>query len=46
MIINEASLIRYLNIDEMVQCLEVYEHNDCLFLILEFMDQKSMSNIV
>ena len=46
MIINEASLISYLQIDEMVQCLEVYEHNDCLFLILEYMDQKSMSNIV
>ena len=46
MIINEASLIRNLNIDEMIQCVEVYEHNDCLVIILEYMDQKSLFNIV
>ena len=46
MIVNEASLICYLNIDEMVQCVEVYEHQNCLYLILEYMDRKSLSDIV
>ena len=46
MIVNEASLITALQIDEMVHCNEVYEHGDCLSIILEFMDNGSMADIV
>ena len=45
MIVNEASLIKYLQIDEMVKCTEVYEHDNCLTIILEYMDHKSMTDI-
>ena len=30
----------------MVQCFEVYEHENYLYLILEYMDQKSLSDII
>ena len=32
---NEASLIDYLDIDEIDKCLEVYQHNNCLYVVLE-----------
>ena len=35
MLMNEASLIDYLDIDEIDKCLEVYEHNNCLYVVLE-----------
>ena len=46
MIVNEASLITVLEIDEMIQCYEVYEHGGCLSIILELMDNGSMAEIV
>ena len=46
MLMNEASLIDYLDIDEIDKCLEVYEHNNCLYVVLEWMDQRSMSDFL
>ena len=46
MLINETSLIRYLDIDEMVKCIDIYDNQNRLMIILEYMDQNSMSDIV
>ena len=43
---NEASLIDYLDIDEIDKCLEVYQHNNCLYVVLEYMDQRTMSDFL
>ena len=40
MVINEASLINYLNsnCDELIGCEEVYHFNNTVFIMLEYMD--------
>ena len=46
MIINEASLLKFLNIDEIVNCVAVYEHGNDISIILEYMDNGSMTKII
>ena len=38
MAINEASLISHLKSDEMIQCEDIYFHNNSMYIILEMMD--------
>ena len=46
MILNEASLLKNLNIDEMVKWVAVYMHANNLTMIFDYMDQKSMIDII
>ena len=46
MILNEASLLKNLAIDEMVKWVAVYSHASNLTMIFDYMDQKSMAGII
>ena len=46
MVINEASLIAYLDCDEMIKCEDLYHFQNNVYIILELMEQGSMTNIV
>lgn len=44
--INEASLIAYLACDELIRCEDFYHFNDSMYIMLEYMDQGAMTNIL
>ena len=46
LVINEASLIAYLECDELIKCEDLYHFNSKLYIMLEYMDQGSMINIL
>lgn len=46
MILNESSLLKNLDIDELVRFVAVYSHKGNLTMIFEYMDQKSMEDII
>ena len=45
-VINEASLIAYLACDELIKCEDFYHFNDSMYIMLEYMDLGSMTNIL
>ena len=45
-VINEASLIAYLACDEIIKCEEFYHFNNQMYIMLEYMDQGSMTDIL
>ena len=46
MVINEASLIAYLDCDEMIKCEALYHYQNNVYIVLELMEHGSMTNIV
>ena len=46
LVVNEASLLAFLNSNEMIKCEDLYDFNRQIFIILEYMDQGSMTEIV
>ena len=45
-VINEASLIAYLECDEIIKCEDFYHFNNQMYIMLEYMDQGSMTDIL
>ena len=46
LVINEASLIAFLNSDEMIKCVDLYDFKNAVYIILELMEQGSMVDII
>ena len=46
MVINEASLIAYLDSDEIIKCVELYQYNNSMFVLLEYMENGQMTDII
>ena len=46
LMINEASLIAFLDSEEMIKCVDLYDFRGQVFIILQFMDQGSMTDII
>ena len=44
--INEASLIAFLDSEEMLKCVDLYDFRGRVSIILQFMDQGSMTDII
>ena len=42
----EASLIKYLGSDNLIKCLDVYHYRNHIFIMLELMEQGSLTDIV
>ena len=45
-ILNEASLIAYLDCDEIARCKDLYFHRKKIFILLEFMECGSLNHII
>ena len=45
-VINEASLIAFLDSEEIIKCVDLYDFGRSVYLILEYMNQGSMTNII
>ena len=43
MVRNEASLNAYLHCDELIKCIEMYHYRQNISIVLEYMDQGSMT---
>ena len=46
MVINEASLIAFLDSDELIKCSDLYHFKRNVYIMLEYMDQGSLVNMV
>ena len=46
MLINEASLIAYLDSDEIIKCVELYQYNNTTWIFLEYMDNGPLARII
>ena len=46
LMINEASLIAYLQCDELIKVEDMYHFQNNLYMMLEYMDQGSIANIL
>ena len=44
--INEASLISFIDSDELIRCVDLFESQSSTYLILEFMDRGSLTNVI
>ena len=45
-VINECSLILFLNSDRLIRCEEVYDYNNRIFILLELMEGGSMTSLI
>ena len=45
-VINEASLIAYLDSEEIIKCVDLYEYNNKIWIILEFMENGPLTKMV
>ena len=45
-VINEASLIAFLDSEEIIKCVELYEFNNRIWIFLEFMENGPLTTIV
>lgn len=45
-VINEASLIAFLDSDEIIKCVDVYQYNNRIWIFLEFMENGPLTNVV
>ena len=45
-VINESSLMSWLECDQIVQCLELYDYHGSIYIVLELMDGGSLTSIV
>ena len=45
-VINEAKIMASLKSDELTICIDLYNYKETVYIMLEYMDQGSMSNIV
>ena len=45
-VINECSLIAFLDSDQLIKCEEVYDYQDRLWIFLELMEGGDLTNII
>ena len=45
-VINEASLIAFLDSEEIIKCVDLYEYNNKIWIILEFMENGPLTKMV
>ena len=45
-VINESSLMSWLNCDQIVQCIELYDWHGTIYIVMELMDGGSLTSIV
>lgn len=45
MVINECSLLKHLNCDELINCIDVYDFQGRIWVILDLMDGGSLTEI-
>ena len=45
-VIEEASLLSYLDCDEIVKCTDLYFYKQIVYIFLEYMEQGAMTDII
>ena len=45
-VINESSLIAYLDSDEIIKCVDLYDYNKRIWIFLEYMEDGALSDII
>ena len=46
LVINESSLIAFLDSNEIIKCVDLYDYNKRIWIFLEYMEDGALTNII